>query len=177
MDLDKIYGPCREPGSAIQPHELRVRPLTRMELTADTGPVIARYLDRSPGLLTSIFCTAYHLLWVMDDHPRVFIAVEELLDATDKHIGALPLAEQARPSGVIKLGHPSLVDGDTRNARIGGEIIYDPDWEEGPDWVLTNKSGRYGLRKWQTEGNLREVHGFFEAKGLYLGLRFIRPRP
>lgn len=176
MDLDALFGPCRAPASIVQAHELRAMPLSRVELKTDTVAGIAEFLDDSEGKMTSVFAIFYHLLWIMDCDGRVFIAVEEQLDADDRTIAALPLMIRARPSGAIKLGHPSLIDSATRNARIGGEIVYDPEWDPGKKWVLTNKSGRYGLRNWQTEDHLREAHGFFTAAGLHLGMRFISPR-
>jgi hypothetical protein len=176
MDLDARFGPSAAAIRPVEPHEWSSAPLSLMEVTSDSAPFVAEYLSMRPRLkLTSIFAQTFHLLWLMDREGRLLIAIEELIDSKGVVIGALPHTISARPTSARKLGHPALLTGTTREARIGGEIVFDPDWQPGRDWILTNKSGRYGLRPWQTEGHLREVHGLFTALGLYLGLRFITP--
>jgi hypothetical protein len=176
MDLDARFGPSATAFRPVEPHEWSSAPLSLMEVTSDSAPFVAEYLSTQPRLkLTSVFARTFHLLWLMDGEGRLLIAVEELVDTNGVVIGALPNTIFARPTSARKLGHPSLLTGASREARIGGEIVFDPDWQPGTDWVLTNKSGRYGLRPWQTERHLREVHGLFTAFSLYLGLRFITP--
>jgi hypothetical protein len=147
MPLDELYGVCSPAGSVIEPHELRLSPLSLTELTTATSSAVASYLTATPAInLTSIFAQTYHVLRLIDEDGRVHIAIEEIIDGNDERVGALPLSRHARPPNVKKLGHPSLLYGHSLNARIGGEIIFDPAWGAGPDWVLTDKSGRYGLR-------------------------------
>jgi hypothetical protein len=134
------------------------------------------YLSRQQESVTNAFSMHYHLLWLVDHEGRLFVATEELVDEAWQHIGALPRKRQAAPAKVLKLGHPTLLNEGQTSARIGGEIEFDPQWEQGRDWVLTNKSGRYGLRTGQKEAHLMEVKALFEQLDIHLGLRFIEPK-
>lgn len=175
-DLDEKFGPCRPAGREIEPHELARSPLSLIEATEENSYLISEYLNTEPRFkLTSIFAKTFYVLWVMNRDRRIFLAIEEIIDAEGRQIGALPRAIAARPNEVIKLGHPSLLDDGPREARIGGEIIYDPGWSAQSDWVLTNKSGRYGLRPWQTEEHLRQVQGLLASWGLTLSFRYSKP--
>lgn len=94
-------------------------------------------------------------------------------------IGVLPRAVKAQPvRPFLKLGHPTLIPSADKRARIAGEIVHDPDMS--PDgrrpWCLTNASGRYGLRPWQTPDHLEAVSRYFEGFGLYFTTWFQQPR-
>lgn len=88
----------------------------------------------------SVLCETLPILWVVDADGELRLAWEEIIDdVADELVGPKP-AGLRLPAGFVKLGHPALLD--DQLGRIGGELI----WDDGDDqWVLTNKSGRYGF--------------------------------
>ena len=71
----------------------------------------------------------------------------------------------------MKLGHPSLIK--CANARIAGEINFDMNAAT-PGWVISNKSGRYGLRKSTTQAHLDNIVSVFSKYGITLTPYFIQ---
>lgn len=178
MNLDERFGPSRPPSNRkIEDHERLYHPMSKIEITSQTAPVIADYLKRLPHFeLSSIIASTFHMLWLIDTSGRMFLAMEELVDGNGTKIGALPNAVGLIYPDYKKLGHPSLLDHGTDDARIAGELTYDPDFDPGgPDWVLSNKSGRYGTRPWQTSAHLEAVGGFLANLGLHVACWFVPP--
>lgn len=175
MSLDDRFGECLEAGRPIEPHELTRSPNSLIELTQETAKSLIDFMTAFDDHL-SPFVRNYHILWLVDQAGRLRVAFEEVIDPSGVTIGALAKPIGARPISPIKLGHPSLLGLDEpKNARIGGEIIFDPDFDGQHKWVLTNKSGRYGLRAGQTEKHLVNAVGLFASLGLYLSHWFTPP--
>ncbi|MBU4530094.1 MAG: hypothetical protein KUA43_06740 [Hoeflea sp.] len=178
MDYDQLYGPCEPPVRPISDEEYRLRPNSAMILDADSSLLLTAYLDEKAAFtLTTVFAQTYHVLWLIDRRARILFAVEEVLDEKDKRIGVLPRSLLARPVSYVRLGHPSLLADPAKAARIGGEIRFDPDFEPGFSWILTNESGRYGTRPWQTEAHMNEARRLFASFGLQFPYDFIPPLP
>jgi hypothetical protein len=173
-DLDALYGPCSPPGLPIKEHELAFQPRTLQRLDENSAPLLIDYLARQNGLLIpNAFPVTCHVLWVVDEPGELWFSSEEIIQDDGELIGILPKKVSARPKIFTKLGHPSLLTGDDRFARIGGELVYDPD--EGVDWCITNSSGRYGLRQHQRPEHLDAVAVKFARHGLHCWTYFEPP--
>jgi hypothetical protein len=125
------------------------------------------YLSRC---LVSELC----LLWVIDKDGSVILGLEEGVTSTERKFPLPRAMVEARPRLWPKestLGHPALVH--CEQARIGGEFTYDPAHPRGP-WLLTNKSGRFGVNLGRTEGELEAAADLFREKGIQVQTFFIR---
>lgn len=178
--FDDMYGICSECalGRSISDHELQFTPHSLQRLNKKTAKSLKKLLElRSTLKFLNIMPKLYHILWVMDERTDIYFALEEVIDQSGQPISFLMRNVSARTNGsYLKLGHPSLLKGD-RRARIGGEIIYD--YNEDNDesqWLLTNSSGRYGLREGQVKAHLEAVASKFNQFGLSFRIDFIPPR-
>lgn len=181
MNLDALYGQCLEPGSAHSEYEENNQPQSRQLLNDATAKHLKEYLDcKHPLSLINLVPQVCHILWLMDERGDIWFAVEEVIlphkaGGGFDTIGILNKAFAARPDrdNYVKLGHPSLLEKGELNARIGGEIVYDPG--DGHDWCVTNDSGRYGTRKGTTKAMLIAVVEKFKEFGLYFEHDFVPP--
>ncbi len=178
--LDMLYGPaCPAGGNGLQPHELTLHPRSRQKLDSTSAPALKAYLDQVAELhLSNLFPEIFHLLWIVGDDGDLWFSGEEVVDQNGATIGIFPKSVQARPLSLRKLGHPTLIADPLKLARIGGEVVFDPDDPEGSgrSFCLTNASGRYGLRSGQRREHLEAVAGKFEENGLCFWLDFQTPR-
>ena len=179
--LDALYGPALVAGgNGIQLHEWILSPYSRQTLDKTSGAALATYLEQVALLhLNNLFPEIFHLLWIVDEDGELWFSLEEVVDQSGVTIGIFPKSVQARPLNLQKLGHPTLLGNASKRARIGGEIVFDPDDPDrsGRKFCLTNASGRYGLRPSQRREHLEAVAGKFEENGLYFWLDFQTPRP
>lgn len=178
--LDTLYGPARPAGgNGIQPYEMTLHPRSRQKLDGTSAVALNVYLAQAAKLhLSNLFPEIFHLLWVVDEAGDLWFSLEEVVDQSGATIGIFPKAIQARPLNLRKLGHPALIADPFRHARIGGEIVFDPDDPDGSgrNFCLTNASGRYGLRSGQRREHLQSVAGKFEENGLCFWFDFQTPR-
>lgn len=178
--LDIVYGPALPAGGhGIQPHEMSSSPRSRQKLDQKSAAALAIYLEQMAELhLSNLLPEIFHLLWIVDEDGDLWFSVEEVIDESGATIGILPKSVQARPLNLHKLGHPTLIADDRKLARIGGEVVFDPDAPEGNGrrFCLTNASGRYGLRSGQRPEHLEAVAGKFVENGLHFWLDFQTPR-
>lgn len=169
--LDQLFGPAYPAGGlGINPHERSLHPVSRQKLDAESAAALKVYLDQvSTLLLINLFPVIFHLLWIVDENGDLWFSVEEVTGDGGQTIGIFPKSTQARPLNYVKLGHPSLLDGYDKLARIGGEIEFDPDdpGGSGHKFCVTNESGRYGMRETDTPEHLAAVAGKFAEYGLY----------
>ncbi|MEM9988788.1 MAG: hypothetical protein AAF723_04640, partial [Pseudomonadota bacterium] len=97
-------------------------------------------------------------IWVISEAGDLIMALEENLE------------KEPRQEGELALGHPNLVQG--QEARIGGELIC----RDG-EWIIWNKSGRYGKRP-NAMKYLPNVKDLFKDAGLglveYQGMTLVR---
>jgi len=110
---------------------------------------------------------------VIDSSGDLWFALEEMVQIeTGKflfpRIPEAPMAPEHR-----RLGHPALVKG--ANARIAGEILFDIRADI-PGWVITNGSGRYGIRDGRTPAQLSNVSQKFSGYGIKLAETFLEVR-
>lgn len=177
--LDELYGPAAPAGGrGIQQHEFGIQPRSRQKLDAESGPALRAYLERVSELrLANVFPEVYAVLWIVDEDGDLWFAVEEVVDAQGNLIGVFPKETQAQPLSYFKLGHPTLVGAESKLARIGGEVVFDPDDPKGSGhkFCVTNDSGRYGARPGQREEHLAAVTGKFADNGLYFWSFFQKP--
>jgi hypothetical protein len=166
MELDELYGPCRPAGAAIHEAELRLQPLSLTTLSEKTAHILHELLAfRDRNKLGRSAVQAMPILWIVLRDGGTRFAVEEVWDVqTGQFIHSLPKGRLGLPDGRAKLGHPALLD-DDKAARMGGEILFDTGVAT---WVITNSSGRYGRREWQTPAHLEAVAGIFRNLGIYL---------
>ena len=149
--------------------EIETQPFSLTELSAESAQLLHQYMATAVnGLaISQVSHNMLPILWVLDQGGRVFLALEEVYDEASKE-KKYPLARGMRvPEGFYKLGHPSLINGEEKVARIGGELLFDPDPEFGiSGWVITNASGRFGFGPNRTQKHLRNVADVFGSYGL-----------
>lgn len=166
------------------------RPITAKEVSdAERSclPTSLQRLDRaSAASLTKYMQTAVDglkipqvnhqcliVLWVIDEHDRIWFSLEEAVDeASHSLLYPLPRVWDL-PDGHVKLGHPSLTTNGV--ARIGGEIIYDPEFGAN-GWVISNKSGRYGFGEHRTREHLENAAAEWRSFGIELDMHYIDAR-
>lgn len=144
MQLDDLFGAPVLP-ARFDPAEKALAPKSRINTSEDDANSLRMFLESvARGCpLSSFLSESTVILWLADADGNMIFSVEELFhrdDVTRRVPNNLELqyAEQWQ-----KLGHPSLVG--AMPARIAGEMFFDPE-EAGGTWVLSNKSGRYGLQ-------------------------------
>lgn len=176
MSLDEEFGPSTPAGRDIGPHERNYRPQSAQRLGADTAPILKSYLDTAErGLgIPRIVHRTNNVLWIVDGGGDLWFAVEEVVHRdTGELLYSLPRTRDlARPEEHVKLGHPSLLEAADKHARIGGEILWSPRYNA---WVLSNQSGRYGERPWQTPAHLESVARKFNQYAIELRVLFREP--
>lgn len=144
-DLDELYGVAVPPKywSNIEKYKT---PASLQKLDHSTAPVLQTYLaTATDGLeITRTNHQTIVLLWLMDEDGQIWFCVEEAFK-DDAEISVYPRLDGVEyPEGYEKLGHPALIL--AQKARIAGELIWDVPESEDPRWMITNKSGRYGIR-------------------------------
>lgn len=161
--IDILYGPCRDAGDKASSAEKSYSPRSRTKLTAETAPLIREYLKTATDgfSVPRVLHQTTNLLWLVDAQGDIWIAVEEMINP---HRGQYTVClRTSRPEGYEKLGHPALISGVKKEARLAGEIMWDDLIENVPSpWVLMNNSGRYGGRADQREPILQVAKRFAE---------------
>jgi len=154
-DLDGRFGHAIPP-KRLDPVEAAVQPLSLQRLTGKTAKLLKRLmLVSEQGLGVARFAyAAVPILWVIDSSGDLWFALEEIIQAEDGKFVFPRIRDTPMDPGHQRLGHPSLVRG--ANARIAGEIFFDIR-AEFPAWVITNGSGRYGLREGRSPAQLSNV--------------------
>ena len=175
--LEDFFGSLMEAGTVDQ-IEKDMSPASLTELSDATAPIISQYMETAiKGLkITQVAHDMLPILWVLDRDGRIHLALEEVYE--DSGGGCcFPLARGVKvPNGFRKLGHPSLIEGGSKVARIGGELLYDPDPDFGVEgWIITNGSGRFGYGEHRVEKHLRNVADVFEAYGISVDVYYIPP--
>jgi len=180
MTLDDMFGPPVPPrpfgpeSKGYRDWEKCNRPMSLSRLTAETAISLKTIMDDvgTGWMIGRVLTNDILIIWIVDLSGIIWFAVEEcVIDgqhySVPKH-QTLPLT-----SGAEKLGHPSLVD--CGNARIAGEIRYDPD-PSVASWVINNKSGRYGTHPSRTCAQLVRVAAEFGRHRISLKHRFLGQR-
>ncbi|NKM55864.1 hypothetical protein GFL21_15235 [Rhizobium anhuiense] len=178
MSLDDLYGPMAEPGRETADVEKKYNPLSLDELSDSTAPLLKQYMDSAvQGLkMPQVIHDSHVILWLISEDEKILFALEEVIDGeTGDFFATRSRNDRLKiPADKTRIGHPSLLPiGQDKRARIGGEIVYDP---EGDCWVINNSSGRYGYRSHQTKLNLDAAAGLFAKHGINLDVEYIAPR-
>ncbi|MEY8119974.1 hypothetical protein AB9F26_17185 [Falsihalocynthiibacter sp. BN13B15] len=174
--LDDFFGDLLEAAGKVGEFERLMRPASLTELSDVSAGSLLKYMNAATdGLrIAQVAHEMLPILWVLDGQGRIHLALEEVYEDT---VGGrkFPLARGIQvPTGYYKLGHPSLIECETKKARIGGEILYDPDPEYGVDgWVITNSSGRFGYGSHRVEKHLQNVADAFSAYGITVDVYYI----
>ncbi len=169
--MDDQFGKALPPDPNYSPAEKRYKPQSCEKLNTSTGKKLKSLMDEvaSGVILSKLTFWAVTILWVMDKEGDIYFSVEEVVDSRGCLMFPLPESLDL-PIGKMKLGHPSLID--CKSARIAGEIMFDM-YADSPTWVLSNKSGRYGLRVATTAVHLKNVIGIFAQHSIVLTPFFI----
>ena len=167
-ELDVRYGECRVAENVTEAERL-IRPesLTKLdEVSAASISAIMVAATSGVNLVKGLFA---HLpmLWVVDRHGDIFVALEEVVSVdTFRFLRPKSRRDNMDPITETRLGHPALVD-ERCEARIGGELLYDPGWGvQYEGWYITNASGRFGIGKGPTNDHLRNVASEFGRLGI-----------
>jgi hypothetical protein len=158
-------------------HEQRLAPLSLQLLDNTTAPLLLAYLSsaRNGLKIPAVNHSVLPILWVIDGSGRFRFALEEVVDITNEQF-MFPLSRHlATPDGHAKLGHPALLPPDDKTARLAGELLFDPDFGQ-HGWVISNKSGRYGLVSGVTRPHLSAVVRRLADFGIRVDEYFLPPR-
>lgn len=176
--LDMFFGEARPP-TRIQDEERLQKPSSLTVLDVETSQLISTYLETAKdGLgISRVAHEMLPILWVLDETGMVSLALEEVLEKGEEG-RKFPLAREIDvPSDFYKLGHPSLVSDASKKARIGGELLYDPDPDNDVEgWVITNASGRYGFGENRESEHLENVKEVFYCYGIEVSTFYIERR-
>ncbi|WP_318911577.1 hypothetical protein [Shinella zoogloeoides] len=166
MNLDQHWGPCLPQATASVPEQL-FQPRSLLKLSRDYGEIRSYLALAEKGFaLPQMVHQAATILWVLDRDAQIWLAVEE--QVTDGGRGTILLRGIDPAFGYTKLGHPSLLEpGPEKIARLGGEITWDGRLTGRPNWVISNRSGRFGLLDHQLIG-MRAVVKEFEKYNIHL---------
>jgi hypothetical protein len=165
-NLDVQFGQALPPSRKPDYHEQNFTPKSKEKLDINSGEKLRNFMNEvKDGLkFPKITFWTVKILWIMDEKGEIYFSIEEVID--DRGRLFFPLPDSLKiPEGKMKLGHPSLVE--CRAARIAGEINFDYEANT-PGWTISNKSGRYGLRKTTTENHLNNIIGVFKHYGVEL---------
>jgi len=166
MSLEELYGPCCAAQRSISAAEEKFIPQSLQVFDSSTAPFLKAYMDtvtglRLPGVLHS-YCA---ILWLINQDGQTLFALEEVVDEeTGEPLSINIRGSRSKVEGAVKLGHPSLL-GEVKDARIGGEIVYNFDESR---WEINNFSGRYGTRPHQTLSHLQAAADVFKVEGIQL---------
>ena len=181
--ISKADGLSKKFGLAVDPTyfdniEKHKYPDSRQKLDANSAIILSEYLEsaRKGLLVPQIVHQSSIILWLIDEMGECWFCIEEMYKGNASNTVFPRLNEIDYPKGYEKLGHPSLISAD--KARIGGEII----WTKGgdskpPRWLLSNKSGRYGIREDIKKKNLLNACCLFKSCGFLLEPYFIKYEP
>ncbi|MEP0210575.1 MAG: hypothetical protein ABJ370_00910 [Paracoccaceae bacterium] len=162
----------------VDPAEQATAPASLTELTDETAEILGAYMETADeGLpISRVNHGLLPLLWVLDEDGRIFIALEEVYDRASLQ-KRFPLARgMLVPQGYFKLGHPALVEGSLKKARIGGELLFDPDEDYGvKGWLISNASGRFGFGSHRSPAHLNNVADVFASFGIRVDVYYIPP--
>lgn len=170
--MNNRYGAATKPKyhDNIERHK---RPASLQKLDHDSASILEEYLRsaRCGLLIPRITHQTIVMLWVIDESEDCYFCIEEMYKS-DSEITVFPrLDGVGYPQGFEKLGHPSLVGAE--KARIAGEIIWSGGAGNAGSWVISNKSGRYGIRPDISEQNLINAKALFGSFGIELDHYFI----
>jgi hypothetical protein len=170
-DLDDLYGPA----IAAQNGGLRSWEADQQLICYALDQPAARELSAlisaaSAGNIGFRVASSVTLIWVVSLTGTVIFALEETIDLNGTsrrpRMRGMPLNSSVKP-----LGHPLLVGGEP--ARIAGELYLDRSGDGALTWVLTNRSGRYGIHRSRTGAQLANVAEVFRSYQLPVVTDFI----
>lgn len=163
MSLDTRFGETSPADGDIHAAEALYQPASLQKLEAATKEYLQSYMRSAEGLLLPQLVHRYcALLWIIDDAGDVHFALEELVDERTGETVAIKPKDFKPLPGTVKLGHPSLLADPKKEARIGGEIVYNRHTRE---WEINNWSGRYGFRQQASPSHLQEAAQIFKDIG------------
>lgn len=173
LGLDEKFGAAVRPEyfSNIEKHKF---PDSRQKLDLASASLLRDYLESAKRglLIPRVVHQASIVLWLIDEAGDCWFCVEEMYKADAGNKVFPRLNEIDYPKGYEKLGHPSLIE--AQDARIGGEIAWSNGARGGSaGWLLSNKSGRYGIRRDIKEDNLVNACILFQSYGIPVQPYFI----
>lgn len=174
--VDDVYGRSVRPRyfSNVEKHKC---PKSLQRLDEATIELLRSYLNTADlGLeITRTNHTSIILLWLISDAGDLWFCIEEMYKADSENTVFPRLDGVEYPLGYEKLGHPSMVG--AGEARIAGELLWDAFARSNGCWVLSNKSGRYGIREDITPQHLENAAKKFRDLGISLDSHYIRYDP
>lgn len=165
-------------GSPIKPKyhdniERHKKPDSLQKLDEVSAKLLAQYLGAANDglLMPRVTHQTIVILWLIDEAGDCWYCIEEMYKS-DSEISVFPrLDEVDYPKGFEKLGHPSLIG--ASKARIAGEIIWSGHNCSEGKWLISNKSGRYGIRPEILENHLLSAKDLFGGFGIELDHYYI----
>lgn len=168
-DLDEEFGPVIPPQNGLKAWE-RNEQLVCYELNQLSAKQLSNLLETAAegGMLLDV-ALSVTVIWIVTKDGDLIFALEETIveggTSRRPRMRGIPLNGNVKP-----LGHPLLVNG--ASARIGGELYLDYDRDGNLVWVLSNRSGRYGMHKSRTPTQLNNVALLFQRYGIEVQTEF-----
>lgn len=172
MSLDRRYGSLVDPGRP-RPGESHLGPQSLSRLDGHGADLLRRIIETAPHpcCLGEVLFDAVPILWVVDANGTFLFALEDVVEvATSRYLYPRPRKLRLATTET-KLGHPALVGG--ASARIGGELCISVDRGGETCWVLTNRSGRYGMNCGRRKVQLSNVGDDLRNAGISVQCSFL----
>lgn len=165
--LDERFGETVDPHRATY-YERLFAPVSLIKIES---PEIVHFLKFMESVDKSHYFSSFQeeeftLIWLVDVLGNIRIAIEEAVPPPGPSQQRQFPAPKAIARLCNRLGHPALVSADP--ARVGGEIYYD-----NGEWIINNRSGRYGLNLGRQKKHLDHVALSFEAVGIKVEVDFL----
>lgn len=172
-DLDEVFGPPLGP-KYVREAEQRAN----FSNTFAVDPLSARYLAELAEMCLNYptfrdLALNLCFLWAVDIEGEIWVTMEEvcLLGHFGKRFPRM--RNMPLDASLAALGHPLLVN--RGQARIAGELMLDNP-RDGMQWVINNKSGRYGFGEHRAAAHLENVAAAFARVGLIVETHYIEGR-
>lgn len=173
-NLDEQFGPLLQP-SNVKLHEGSQSLSASYELDDSSADVLDLVMELSEqkARLFDFLLQRLAILWIVTETGKIRFCLEEMCAAATPAVRYPRIRRMPSHPSLTPLGHPALVGG--RAARIAGEITLDVDDEGRPQWMLTNRSGRYGIHPSRRPEHLENVARRFGDYDILLRVQYIRP--
>ena len=155
--------------------ENKISPNSLQKLSIESAALLKSFVKATEDglLVTGYVYSEIPILWIVDKNDEIWFAIEEIIDPKTLEFVMPRLRNTNRPDGLQRLGHPALIG--AREGRIGGEILFDVRGKPAR-WVISNASGRYGLKPGRQPEQLSAAKQEFLRYGIDLMEFFIARR-
>ena len=163
-ELDNFYGLVRK-AEYPREWEKNAEPISLCEFTAETGQVMAKFLEVARLKPFMAIARSIQLIWGVDEMGKLYVSIEEVARINGVQVKpGHPIRRGVDPKISLdqKLGHPCVLP--ESGGRIAGMIyIDDATVDGGLAWTLNAESGRFHgtIDRWPTNKQVKNVAQIF----------------